>query len=150
MAWWFDVELLVGDYSDIYIYIPTLYKGETQVLTLNFSIPPIFPVHRQNFPVIMATSPETVAWSMMCPAELNSNPKYSSRKYEFGGSVPPHWDSSLLWLPVLGKYINALYNGLLMATPFEKVADFIAEDLLLGLDSQLIGMKVAPRPVPQA
>lgn len=45
----------------------------------------------------------------------------------------------------MGKYINAFYMGwAYMTTTYERVANFIAEDLNHGLDNPIVGQKVAP------
>jgi hypothetical protein len=96
----------------------------------------------------MKWSTDVVAWSVMCPAEMRKELPDTTQKFDFGGPVPPHWIPTLLWLPLVGRYINTVLNGFAMVTTYKIVSDFIADDLALGLDSSIIGMKISPRPVP--
>jgi hypothetical protein len=82
----------------------------------------------------------------MCPAILlPSSHKAAEYKIDFGGPKVPNWRTSFLWIPFLGKYLNAFYVGrAYMTTSHERVANFMAVDFTLGLDSVLIGQKVAP------
>lgn len=84
----------------------------------------------------------------MCPAEMVPGREETDalrKRVDFSGPIPPSWSPILLWFPLLGKHINAMVNGLQMQTTYAAVAEFIAKDLELGLESGLIGMKVAPR-----
>jgi hypothetical protein len=98
--------------------------------------------------MLMEVSTGSVAWSLMCPSEMNPAKPGVEEKVVFGGPKLPHWSSTLLWFPMLGRYLNALINALAVRTTYRAVADFMADDLEFGLDSQLIGMKVAPCHVP--
>jgi len=82
----------------------------------------------------------------MCPGEMQpENHKVAGKAVGFGGPKVPHWDPIGLWIPVLGRYINAFFNATwYVQTSYEKVASFIADDLSCGLESHLIGKKVAP------
>ena len=82
----------------------------------------------------------------MCPAMmLPSDHKAAGYGTDFGGPKVPNWRNTLLWVPFLGRYINAFYMGwAYMTTTYERVASFMAEDFNHGLDSSVIGQKVAP------
>ena len=98
----------------------------------------------------MKRSPDAIAWSIMCPAELQATTaKTAQKKVEFGGPQIPNWGDRFLWVPFLGRYISALLVGLLdMPTTYESVTDFMADDFVLGLESGLIGRKIAPNRAP--
>jgi hypothetical protein len=100
--------------------------------------------------MLMRRSTDSIAWSAMCPAEMQaSTPKTMAKKIVFGGPQIPHMSTMFRWIPFLGKYLNAFFVGLLhMPTPYERVADFMADDFTLGLGSQLIGQKIAPNKAP--
>jgi len=108
----------------------------------------MFPIHRITFPTLAKQSTDAVAWSAMCPAMmLPEDHKVAGAAYEtdFGGPKVPNWRDTFLWIPLLGRYINAFYVGwAYMTTTYQRVAGFMAEDFNQGLQSELVGKKVAP------
>jgi len=113
-------------------------------------LPPMFPIHRTTFPLLMQRRTESVAWSVMCPAMMLPGDKRGDvGDVEFGGPKFPNWRNTLLWVPLLGKYLNSFFVGwLYMTTTYEKVAGFMADDFQVGLESGLVGHKVGPNRVP--
>ncbi len=106
----------------------------------------MFPIHRTTFPTLALRPTAAVAWSAMCPAAMQpSTHAVAQFKTEFGGPKVPNWRDTFLWLPLLGRYLNAFYvGGVYMTTTYDAVAGFMADDFVLGLDSQLVGRKVGP------
>ncbi|KAK0641819.1 hypothetical protein B0T16DRAFT_420572 [Cercophora newfieldiana] len=109
-------------------------------------LPPMFPIHRTTFPTLAERPTEAVAWSVMCPAMMQpSDHKVAAYETEFGGPTVPNWRDTFLWIPLLGKYINAFFMGwAYMTTTYDRVANFLAEDFNRGLDSPIVGQKVGP------
>lgn len=126
--------------------IPLCPSYERELTILGSSLPPMFPIHRTTFPTLAQRPTEAVAWSAMCPAMmLPSDHKAAAYETEFGGPTVPNWRNTLLWIPFLGRYVNSFYMGwAYMTTTYEKVANFMAEDFNRGLESPVIGHKVAP------
>ena len=101
--------------------------------------------------MLMALSPDSVAWSMVCCGQMQpSSHKVAKKTVEFDGPKVPHWDDIGLWIPVIGRYVNAFINAMwYVQVTYERVAEFMADDFHAGLDSALIGRKVAPHQVPR-
>ena len=110
----------------------------------------MFPVHKITYSIATQRATDKVAWSIMCPGEMQpSSHPIAKRPVTFGGPKVPHWRDSFLWVPLLGRYLNTFYVGwTYMATSYERVADFMADDFTLGLNSGLVGRKVAPAQTP--
>jgi len=110
----------------------------------------MFTVHRTTYALLMKRPTDEVAWSLMCPGQLQPGThKVAAKKVVFVGPKHLYWDEALLWVPLLGRYLNALYVGLFyIETTFDNVAQFMVDDLGLGLKTQLIGRKVGPMQTP--
>jgi len=113
------------------------------------SLPDVFPVHRVTYPMLMARSPDSVAWSMMCCGQMQpSSHKVAQKTVEFGGPKVPHWDSIGLWIPWIGRYVNAFINAMwYVQVTYERVAGFMADDFHVGVESEWVGGKLAPHQV---
>ena len=56
--------------------------------------------------------------------------------------VPPAWSNTLLWIPLLGPYLNILTQAPSYFASLEDCVDFIAEDLTKGVQSEFVGHRV--------
>ncbi|PSN70693.1 hypothetical protein BS50DRAFT_597943 [Corynespora cassiicola Philippines] len=110
---------------------------------------PIFLEHRQNLALLQSLPPESVDWSMLCPAtmipespEISVPTKSSHARLTVNAGTPPAWrDSWFSYLPLIGKTIVCMMNGMNYTTTLEQNADLIAEDLET-VESRWSGSKV--------
>lgn len=113
----------------------------------------VFPEHRQTWSKLRALPPSTIEWSILCPGVMLPLSKItyplaneaSAKNISASASVPPQWSSQFFCVPLVGGYLNIMSQALAYTTALENNADFIAEDLLEGKDSQWIYQKVGTR-----
>lgn len=55
---------------------------------------------------------------------------------------PPAWTKTMLWIPVLGNYLNVMAQAQGYFASLEYCTDFIARDLNAGLQSEFVGHRV--------
>lgn len=98
---------------------------------------PIFLAHRQNFALLKALPPNSVDWSILCPSTMTPEssemtvPMISSHaRLTANAMMPPLWkDSSVKYIPFLGKILSCAMNASRYEATLEQSADFIASDL---------------------
>ncbi|EME87087.1 uncharacterized protein MYCFIDRAFT_187035 [Pseudocercospora fijiensis CIRAD86] len=93
-----------------------------------------------------------LAWSLFCANRMDPRSEvidYSARagtgaeNLVAGTDFPPAWSKTLQWVPLVGTYLNILAQMQNYFTSLEDVADFIAKDLHGGMESVLVGKRVA-------
>lgn len=94
---------------------------------------------------------DQLAWSLFCannmPARsgtIDYNPTAGADAEHLISSVdaPPAWSRMLLWIPILGNYLNVVAQAQGYFATLEYCTDFMARDLNAGLQSELIGHRV--------
>lgn len=125
----------------------------TVFLWLSFSLPKIASEQHQGTLNVLEAEPTTkLAWSLQCVAimrpahptiELLASPR--NHNLIVGHTSPPGWkDHWVRNVPVVGPYLNLLYEIMYYTTSLEDVADFIAADLESG-SQDWIGKKVGAK-----
>lgn len=110
---------------------------------------PIFLEHRQNIALLRSLTPNSVKWSVLCPAtltpdSLNLDVQTDPQRNRLvaSGSTPPLWRHSWIgYIPFIGRVVEAAMNASRYDTTLEQVAEFIASDLDSD-ESPWIGMLV--------
>jgi hypothetical protein len=110
----------------------------------------VFAEHRGTLSKLQSLPKESVLWSVLCPATMTprGEPTYpviagaSVDNLLVSADTPPEWSNKLLWMPVIGGYLNVLSQASGYNTSLEDNADLIASDLLRGVDSPWIYQKV--------
>ncbi|KAF2674345.1 NAD(P)-binding protein [Microthyrium microscopicum] len=110
---------------------------------------PIYLEHRQNLQLLKSLPPDTVDWSMLCPATMvpeSSNFDVPTRNLHgelvAGAETLPAWqDSWVKHIPLMGRPILSAMNAGRYTTTLEQNAEFIAKDLESHA-SQWMGMTV--------
>lgn len=78
----------------------------------------------------------------------NPTPKFppsadtSANNLIFKANSAPAWTGKLLWIPLIGGYLNAMSQAGNYSAVLEDCVDFIARDLEKGLGSELVGKRV--------
>ncbi|KAF2425524.1 NAD(P)-binding protein [Tothia fuscella] len=110
---------------------------------------PIYLEHRQNLQLLKSLPPNTIDWSMLCPAtmtpesaEINVPSKSSHGPLVANATSPPAWqDSWIKHAPLIGRTVSCAMNAPRYETTLEQNADFIASDLR-SLESEWKGVTV--------
>jgi len=98
---------------------------------------PIFLEHRKNYHLLKSLPPNTVDWSMLCPATMTPESsdfsvptKTSYTKLIANAPTPPLWkDSWIKYFPLIGTTLLCAINASRYETTLEQNAEFIASDL---------------------
>ncbi|KAK5210126.1 hypothetical protein LTR47_000013 [Exophiala xenobiotica] len=112
-----------------------LYFPETETMFSNYI--PIYLEHRQNLQLLKALPPNTVDWSMLCPAVMTPESSDVTVPTNTPGgrlianaATPPLWqDSWIKHIPLIGRTLLCAMNAGRYTTTLEQNADFIASDL---------------------
>ena len=113
---------------------------------------PLFPEHRKNLALIQTQEVADIAWSLFCAAEMASKDKdalipapdeYSADNVIANADSPPEWKNNLKWVPLIGTFLNILFQAGGYATSVEDPVHFIAADFEKGLESEFVGKRVA-------
>ncbi|KAF2489965.1 NAD(P)-binding protein [Lophium mytilinum] len=112
-----------------------LYYPGTESMLSNYI--PIYLEHRKNFSLLKSLPPNTVDWSMLCPAtmtpespDVNVPSKSSHGALIANAAYLPLWqDSWVKHVPLLGRVLMCAINAPRYTTTLEQNADFIATDL---------------------
>jgi len=59
-----------------------------------------------------------------------------------GADSPPAFSKKLLWVPLIGTYLNIMAQAQDYFAPLEDCVDFMARDLERGLESEYVGKRV--------
>jgi len=110
---------------------------------------PIYLEHRQNLSLLKSLPPNTVDWSLLCPAlltpessDLSVPTKASQGALIANAATPPSWQHSWIkFIPFIGRAIEIAMNASRYETTLEQIAEFIASDLE-SFDSRWIGTTV--------
>ena len=110
---------------------------------------PVYLEHRQNLSLLNSLPPDTVDWSLLCPATMTPEssdikvPTTSTHsKLTAKATTPPSWqDSWVSYVPLIGKTVVCAMNVSRYTTTLEQNAELIAEDLETYA-SKLSGMTV--------
>lgn len=112
---------------------------------------PVYLTHRQNLALLKSLPSGSVDWSLLCPTDLVpestdlSVPTKASERQKLvaNRTTPPMWKSSWLsYIPIIGKSLVIAMNFSRYETTLEQNAEFIANDLEDGHQSQFIGSTV--------
>jgi hypothetical protein len=112
----------------------------------------MFTIHKRNYDLIRPVPTDEIAWSLFCANQMDPRSQdidYSldsePRRNALVVSVdrPPEWSKKLQWIPLVGHYLNIISQMQDYFTKLEDCAAIMAEDLTQGLQSQLIGHRVA-------
>ncbi|KAK3071961.1 hypothetical protein LTR53_007693 [Teratosphaeriaceae sp. CCFEE 6253] len=112
---------------------------------------PLFPIHRKNWALIQTIPTTELAWSLFCASQMD--PRASTIDYApqagagasnlvAGADAPPAWSRKLQWVPLLGTYLNIMAQAPDYFAPLEDCVDFLAGDLVAGLESEFVGKRV--------
>jgi len=112
-----------------------LYYPGTESMFSNYI--PVYLEHRQNLHLLKTLPPNTVEWSMLCPAvmtpessDINVPTKTPQARLIANAASPPSWqDSWLGYIPLIGKSIVCGMNFPRYETTLEQNAEFVASDL---------------------
>ncbi|KAK7897637.1 hypothetical protein LTR67_004266 [Exophiala xenobiotica] len=112
-----------------------LYFPGTETMFSNYI--PIYLEHRQNLQLLKALPPNTVDWSMLCPAVMTPESSDVTVPTNTPGgrlianaATPPLWqDSWIKHIPLIGRTLLCAMNAGRYTTTLEQNADFIASDL---------------------
>lgn len=110
----------------------------------------MFLTHRQNIALLDSLPPNSINWSMFCPAVMipeSSEVTVPTKASPHGRLVanegtPALWqDSWLRYIPLIGRALSISAGFGRYTTTLEQCTDFIAEDLE-SADSKWIGARV--------
>ena len=98
---------------------------------------PIYLEHGQNLQLLKSLPPNTIDWSLLCPAlmtpessDFNVPTKSSRGALIANAATPPLWPKSwVTYIPLIGKSIEMAMNAGRYETTLEQNAEFIAGDL---------------------
>lgn len=117
-----------------------------------FSSIPIFPSHKQNYLLIKPHPADKLAWSLFCASDMShkhDTPQFppsadtSAANLVAKTDAPPAWTEKFRSVPLIGNYLNVMVQAQSYFAVVENCVDFIAADLEKGLESELIGKRVA-------
>lgn len=129
-----------------------MYEAGRDRLIFSFSIH-VKPEHRINLELLLNQQKSDLAWSFLCPSimqPLTSTAAFppdirSTGNLMASTKTPPGWTDGFSTVPVIGTYLNVLSQISLYTTTLEENADFIAQDLETGMNSQWLFSKVGVR-----
>jgi hypothetical protein len=107
--------------------------------------------HLVNYNLIRQVPTSQVAWSLFCASNMSPRtcsidytpePGISTSSLDIAAEEPPSWSNALHGIPLIGPHLNVITQVHRYFSPLEDCADFIAEDLRVGLESQWIGKRV--------
>lgn len=115
---------------------------------------PLFPSHKPNYDLIRQVPTDELPWSLFCASnmpfeeKINYSPKRGNNLIS-GSDSPPELSETMLWVPIVGTYLNIMVQAGGYAAPLEDCVDFIASDLAKGLQSEYVGKRVGVKVKPK-
>ena len=97
---------------------------------------------------VKAIGTDELAWSLFCASQMSARSETTSSSPKTGNNLiakadaPPAYSQSLLWVPLIGTYLNIMMQAQSYSSYLEDLADFIAEDLTKGARSEFVGHRV--------
>ncbi|KAJ5102688.1 hypothetical protein N7532_003217 [Penicillium argentinense] len=113
----------------------------------------MFPEHRSTWAKLKALPPSSMEWSILCPSMMTPRSKdsyplasgSSSKNIVVSAGAPPQWSPRFFSMPLVGGWLNVISQIGAFNTTLEDNADFIAQDLSDGNNSEWIYQRVGTR-----